>query len=373
MWSLTPPRSSPTSANKLAFTGATRFNIDNSNNLTADEKSLYKRSTILAPQYSIDMGTFIAPDNSQETVQLSGTIVAGLIDMRGQVQVTGSILTTFLPQSNTGPVLGLTSPQFNTTLGYFASSDGDLEAELPATGLGLIRIKYDPSLALPDGILGPIQITANRATLFRGGRMKARVTSKCPASRRGVSLVELLIALAISAMLLTATAAAINASFRAYADASEQASAQASTRMVVNRLLTMIRTSTAHGPLAAQPASTLQITDPDDGTTTYTVTIPASTQSGNTTTGPYIELIDSNGKDIKIVYLQYTNKVGVAKQELWMVTDPGDVNKQKAQPLIGGVTHAVFSGLRRKDPCRPVGIGARNDGLHGCSPAPTRR
>jgi prepilin-type N-terminal cleavage/methylation domain-containing protein len=179
--------------------------------------------------------------------------------------------------------------------------------------------------------------------------MKGRAPSRCPAGRHGVSLVELLIALAISAMLLTATAMAINASFRAYADAAEQASSQAATRMVVNRLLTLIRTSTAHGPLSAQPASTLQITDPDDGITPYTVTIPAATLAGNTTTSPYIELIDTNGTDVKIVYLQYTNKAGVAKQELWMVTNPGNAATQKAQPLIGGVTSATFSCLRRKD------------------------
>ena len=32
----------------------------------------------------------------------------------------------FEPKSNSGPVLGETSPQFNTTLGYFPSAEGDL-------------------------------------------------------------------------------------------------------------------------------------------------------------------------------------------------------------------------------------------------------
>lgn len=39
--------------NKIAFTGRTRFNIDNSTHLSADEKALYKRSTILTPHYSV--------------------------------------------------------------------------------------------------------------------------------------------------------------------------------------------------------------------------------------------------------------------------------------------------------------------------------
>jgi len=155
--------------NKLAFTGTTKFDAENSVNLTETEKELFKRSTILAPHYSVEMGTFIAPHDAQERVQLNGTIVAGLIDMRGQVKVNGTILTTFEPTSNTGPVLGETSPQFNTTLGYFSSADGDLESELPSTGIGVIQVKYDPTIPLPDGINGPIEIAPVMTTYTEGG------------------------------------------------------------------------------------------------------------------------------------------------------------------------------------------------------------
>ena len=155
--------------NKIAFTGRTRFLIDESPSLSAAEKQLYKRSTILAPHYSIEMGTFVAPSDSNETVKMSGTIVAGLIDMRGQVKVTGTVLTTFEPRSNEGPVIGDTSPQFNTTLGYFPKSAGDLEAELPPNGVGVIQVRYDPTLPLPDGILGAIQIEPEVATYFETG------------------------------------------------------------------------------------------------------------------------------------------------------------------------------------------------------------
>ena len=155
--------------NKVTFTGTTRFKIDDSTHLDANEKALYKRSTILMPQYSVEMGTFVNPFDSTETVKLTGTIVAGLIDMRGQVKVTGTILTTFEPKSNTGPVLGETSPQFNTTLGYFPSADGDLESELPANGVGVIHVKYDPTIPLPDGILGPISLDPVLSTWTEGG------------------------------------------------------------------------------------------------------------------------------------------------------------------------------------------------------------
>ncbi len=67
------------------------------------------------------------------------------------------------------PVVGETSPQFNTTLGYFSSADGDLESEIPDNGLGVIQIRYDPTLPLPDGILGNINITPSLATYREGG------------------------------------------------------------------------------------------------------------------------------------------------------------------------------------------------------------
>lgn len=152
--------------NKMMYTGTTRFILETSSNLTQEEKDLYKRSTILAPHYSIEMGTFINPTDPGEALELSGTLVAGLVDLRGQVKVNGTILTTFEPVSNEGPVIGDTSPQFNTTLGYFPSSQGDLEAELPTTGVGVVQIRYDPTIPLPDGILGPIQITPTMSTYF---------------------------------------------------------------------------------------------------------------------------------------------------------------------------------------------------------------
>lgn len=72
----------------------------------------------------------------------------------------------------------------------------------------------------------------------------------------GLSIVELLISLAITAMLLTATMVAIDASFYAYASAAESASTQTTTRLAVHRLNALIRTSSAHGPLeAGLPAS----------------------------------------------------------------------------------------------------------------------
>jgi len=156
--------------NKVTFTGNSGFEIDSSAELSDAEKNLYKRSSLLAPQYSIEMGTFVSPYDASEVIKLSGTIVAGLIDMRGQVEIDGQLLTTFEPQSNTGPVIGETSPQFNTTLGYFSAADGDLETELPENGLGVIKVRYNKDLPLPDGILGPVETIPLWGTYFEGGK-----------------------------------------------------------------------------------------------------------------------------------------------------------------------------------------------------------
>jgi hypothetical protein len=155
--------------NKLTFTGTTRFILQSP--LTDEEIKIFSRSTLLAPHFSVEMGTFIAPEDDLETLELTGTIVTGVLDMRGQVKIVGTLLTTFEPISDTGPVLGDTSPQFNTTLGYFTSASGDLEADedIPNTGLGVIQIRYDPSVPLPDGILGNIDITPFMATYREGG------------------------------------------------------------------------------------------------------------------------------------------------------------------------------------------------------------
>jgi prepilin-type N-terminal cleavage/methylation domain-containing protein len=65
----------------------------------------------------------------------------------------------------------------------------------------------------------------------------------------GVSLVELLIALAICAALLTATGFAVDSAFKGYAINQEQASLQQRARLAINRLQTYIRTTEAHVPL----------------------------------------------------------------------------------------------------------------------------
>jgi len=134
----------------------------------------------------------------------------------------------------------------------------------------------------------------------------------------------MMVALAITAMLLTATMAALDASFKAYADASEQASTQIASRMVSERLMQLIRTSTAHGPLLPDASA-----DPP-------VTYDATT---NVITSNFIELLDQNGDLLRIEYR-------VDDQELWLIRDPLTATPIE-QPIIGGVTNAQFFVKRR--------------------------
>lgn len=64
----------------------------------------------------------------------------------------------------------------------------------------------------------------------------------------GVGLVELLIALSISATLLTAVAIAVDASFKGYAINQSQAQLMQRARLTMNRITTYIRGTTEHLP-----------------------------------------------------------------------------------------------------------------------------
>lgn len=70
----------------------------------------------------------------------------------------------------------------------------------------------------------------------------------CGRSRRAFSLVEMLIALTISATLLTATLTAFHASWLSYKDTTESASTHVVSRIVMHRLQAMLRTASDFQP-----------------------------------------------------------------------------------------------------------------------------
>lgn len=89
--------------------------------------------------------------------------------------------------------------------------------------------------------------------------------SRTRSSRRGVGLIELLVALAISAALLTATAVAIDASMKSYSINQEQASLMQRARLAMHRIQTYVRSCAEHGPVTdacrTQFASGLVVSD----------------------------------------------------------------------------------------------------------------
>jgi prepilin-type N-terminal cleavage/methylation domain-containing protein len=68
---------------------------------------------------------------------------------------------------------------------------------------------------------------------------------RIPTSRRGFSLLELMVALAISALLLTAALVALDASFRAYRRTTEEVATHTTARLAMHRLLALVRTGKA--------------------------------------------------------------------------------------------------------------------------------
>ena len=80
-------------------------------------------------------------------------------------------------------------------------------------------------------------------------------------TRRGFSLVEMLIALALASMLLTAVMVSLDASFRAYRASAERVSANVQGRIIVERLQALIRAGADFGPLPSSSSTGIIETD----------------------------------------------------------------------------------------------------------------
>jgi prepilin-type N-terminal cleavage/methylation domain-containing protein len=88
--------------------------------------------------------------------------------------------------------------------------------------------------------------------------MHRRNTMRCA---RGFSLVEMLIALAISAALLVAVLSALVASFRAYQATTEQASTHVVGRVIMHRMMALVRNGVDFGPLPEDARDRYVVTD----------------------------------------------------------------------------------------------------------------
>ena len=125
--------------------------------------------------------------------------------------------------------------------------------------------------------------------------------------RRGFNLIELLIALAITAALLSATMMALRASFMAYQSTTEVASTHTISRLVMHRMLALLRTGQDFGPLPPTPLPLDSIVDSN-----------------------FIQFFTDNGQLISLNWV-------AADETLYVVlTDENDV--ETSYPLLEGVT-----------------------------------
>ena len=123
-------------------------------------------------------------------------------------------------------------------------------------------------------------------------------------ARRGVTILELLIALSISALLLLATAVAVDASVRAYKNNQEQSTLIQRARIAIDRLTTVIRTTKDHAP--------------------YTATAASAFATGQTVTDIGIDLFDVNGIETDFRY---------------------DAPTQRILAVVAGKTYVLASGV----------------------------
>jgi hypothetical protein len=204
--------------NKLQFTGGTRFTArhptspeDPSLNPDPADQIEINKSSMMLPNYSVDIGNFNSPPS--QDVRLRGAIVAGVMDVRGNASIDGALLLTFRPELGHAPLIDTygnpagNPAMFNATLGYFGPEDGDDEsldpntlpvvngqritgwdldgdgltdlgpnetptpeqlaagaAPVPFYGFGKVKLRFDPDMALPDGIMLPLQVDSRRGS-----------------------------------------------------------------------------------------------------------------------------------------------------------------------------------------------------------------
>jgi len=126
--------------NVLYFTGEAIFN-----------NTYMEEATILAPNYNVNIGNTKAAEEGCESV-LTGLVVGGVVDVRGNARVDGTIISMAYPDPYGS--WGSSAGYVATNIGY---SDENEEAGVPEDQ-GTITITPDPDRSLPIGIYSKILI-----------------------------------------------------------------------------------------------------------------------------------------------------------------------------------------------------------------------
>jgi hypothetical protein len=122
--------------NCLYFTGEAAF----------ENQSEYQEATILAPHFNVNLGN-TNPEQSDNNV-LTGAIVGGIVDVRGNAQIQGTIVSMFDTTAY--------SSGYVTNIGATLEDGGSETTE--EGDVGIIEITPDPDQMLPSGISSPIVI-----------------------------------------------------------------------------------------------------------------------------------------------------------------------------------------------------------------------
>jgi len=132
--------------NALYFTGEATFN----------NQSIHQEATILAPHFNVDLGN-TNPEQSDDNT-LKGAIVGGIVDVRGNAQIEGTIISMFDTSAY--------SSGFVTNIGATLDDGGSETTELG--DIGTIEITPDPDNMLPSGISSRIVIKPKADTYYEG-------------------------------------------------------------------------------------------------------------------------------------------------------------------------------------------------------------
>ena len=140
------PQSFDWKDNCLYFTGEATF----------DNTSAVQEATILAPHFNVNLGN-TNPQQSDNNV-LTGAIVGGIVDVRGNAQVYGTIISMCdTTQWSSGYV---------TNIGATLNDGGSETTELG--DVGVIGITPEEDTMLPSGIMSPIVIKPLQQTYSEG-------------------------------------------------------------------------------------------------------------------------------------------------------------------------------------------------------------
>lgn len=157
--------------NKLTFTGATKFVDEHPTEpsnpaytLSDREREVVAKSSMMLPHYSVDLGTNNSPPT--QDISLKGAVIAGVLDVRGNADITGALLLTFSPNYGDAPLASYGTAagnpaNFNVTLGYFGQDQGDSEGIDPSSltdlnGDGNVDVGWDSARNPTTGQLVPV-------------------------------------------------------------------------------------------------------------------------------------------------------------------------------------------------------------------------